>query len=77
MTSQRRASLSSRQEPGTSGNVRRCTLSSAAPVAPGRASHASSAVKQRMGASQAVRQENRVCITVRTERRRSESGRSQ
>ena len=50
------ASASSFQEAGRVGMTRKCTLSS--PSLNGRARQASSAVKHRMGASQAVRQEN-------------------
>ena len=55
------ASASSRQSPGISGNCRRCTES----FSPGkRFSHASSMVKQSIGASQAVSAPNTMSSTV-------------
>ena len=55
------ASASSRQDAGTSGNDSRCTDAAAG----SRASHASSAVKHSIGASQVTVQRNRWSSTVR------------
>ncbi len=70
---QRNPSASPRQDAGSVGNSRRCTLS----ASPKRAPQASSAVKHSTGASQVVRQRCRWSSTVRAARRRGLSGRSQ